>query len=111
MAKANAAKVGETTYYLPEGAPVPPELNEGVRLVGPGAAVPATALSTPATEALDQADELLAKANENEPEELPPYRQWLKDDLVDEAKDRGLDYTGTKDDLVKRLDKDDEETE
>jgi hypothetical protein len=50
--------------------------------------------------------ELLAAAGygpEPEPEPVD-YTGWLKADLVAEAESRGLDTTGTKDDLIGRLD-------
>ena len=40
---------------------------------------------------------------ESEPE-TASYAGWLKADLVAEAESRGLDTTGTKDDLIARLD-------
>ena len=42
----------------------------------------------------------------DEPAEEEPvdYTGWLKADLVAEAESRGLDTTGTKDDLIARLD-------
>jgi len=46
-----------------------------------------------------------APTPEPEPEpELASYAGWLKADLVAEAESRGLDTTGTKDDLIARLD-------
>jgi hypothetical protein len=62
----------------------------------------------PTTDELDAA--LLAAAGygpEPEPEPEPEpvdYTGWLKADLVAEAEARGLDTSGTKDDLIARLD-------
>lgn len=36
-------------------------------------------------------------------EELPPYEEWRKDDLIAECNERGIDATGTKDDMAMRL--------
>lgn len=44
-------------------------------------------------------------------EEIPPYSEWSKDELVAELKTRKLSASGNKDELVARLDADDEEEE
>ena len=64
--------------------------------------------SEPSTAELDV--ELLAAAGygpapaEDVAPEVVDYTGWLKADLVAEAESRGLDTTGTKDDLIGRLD-------
>jgi len=40
-----------------------------------------------------------------------PYSEWYKDELVTEAKNRGLDATGNKADIIKRLVENDAEAE
>lgn len=44
-------------------------------------------------------------------DEVPPYEEWNKPELAAECRERGLDSSGTKDDLVLRLMQDDEESE
>jgi hypothetical protein len=54
------------------------------------------------------AAELEAEPAEEPIEEEPvDYTGWLKADLIAEAEARGLDTTGTKDDLIARLDSND----
>lgn len=43
----------------------------------------------------------------NEDEEIPPYWEWSKSELVEELKARGLDTSGRKEELVARLEEDD----
>lgn len=44
-------------------------------------------------------------------EELPPYSEWKNQALRDELHERGLSLDGTKAEMVKRLEKDDEKAE
>src|SRR5688572_15588949 len=57
--------------------------------------------------------------DDEEVEEAPPYEQWKKTELIDEINERNstrededkIDSSGTKDDLVARLYRDDESSE
>jgi hypothetical protein len=48
---------------------------------------------------------------QDDDEDIPPYEEWDSDDLRKECLERGLEPTGTKDDLVLRLMEHDEATE
>lgn len=55
-------------------------------------------------------DDLVEDSGSAQPgDEIENYNQVRKADLVDELKHRGLDSTGNKDELVARLEKDDED--
>lgn len=58
------------------------------------------ALSATSQNAVDDGDE---KGDAGEGDEAPPYATWKKDDLAAEAEARGLSKSGSKDELVKRL--------
>lgn len=47
-------------------------------------------------------------ATETTTDEVPPYDTWSKPELVQEAEARGLATTGTKAELVARLEEDDD---
>lgn len=49
-------------------------------------------------------------AADGEDEEVEPYEEWVKDDLIAEAENRGLPKSGTKDDLIDRLKADDNQS-
>jgi hypothetical protein len=50
-------------------------------------------------------------SNAEEALEVLEYKNWTKNDLVAEAKERGLAHTGTKDELAARLAEDDDTSE
>jgi len=50
--------------------------------------------------------EVITQDND-EDEEIPPYWEWSKSELVEELKARGLDTSGRKEELVARLEEDD----
>jgi len=123
VAKANAE--GAATHYLAEGEPVPDDLPEGVRLVGPGApAVPEPDVQDePEPAATPEPDD--AAEDDSEPQELPgpstpPGNSGASSDPDDEdapadyaaypirvlrdlCRERGLSPSGSKADLVARL--------
>ena len=68
---AKASAEGGATFYLPEGQPVPDDLPDGVRLVGPGA--PQDAPETPAAEPEQVQEEIPAP-----PPVSAPKAEWVE---------------------------------
>ncbi len=111
MAKASAD--GGATHYVAEGDPVPGDLPEGVRLVGPGAPVaegaPEDAGQAPEAEAPDESGqgepepEASSPAGADDEDGPPDYMAYRVVDLRDLARDRGLPVTGAKADLAASL--------
>lgn len=58
---------------------------------------------TPVASTLAQGMRNTTDVNLPDDEDLPPYEEWSKVDLVAEAEARGIDKSGTKDDLAMRL--------
>jgi hypothetical protein len=78
-----------------------------------GAAAPAAA-PAPAPEPVPTAFDLSPEAESvDEPDadedEVPPYSEWSKAELIEECESRGLTKSGNKDALVERLETDDGE--
>lgn len=101
MAHGNA--LTGSTHYVAEGDPLPADLNEEVRLVGPGAP-PQVPAEEPLTRAgLDELiDEKIRAAAAPDPQG-PGYDALQVRALRDELRSRGLPVTGAKAELVARL--------
>jgi hypothetical protein len=101
---AKASAEGGATLFVAEGQPVPGDLADGVRLVGPGA--PAAAETEPAeatTEADAQPAPTVSPGGEDDEDGPPDYAAYRIVDLRALARERGLPVAGAKADLAARL--------
>ena len=105
MAKASAE--GGATHYLAEGDPVPDDLPDGVRLVGPGAPAGPEAdvpEAEPGAEAeAPPPDEDEGGQGDGDDDGPPDYMAYRVTDLRELSRDRGLPVTGAKPDLAAAL--------
>lgn len=103
---AKASAEGGATHYVAEGQPVPDDLPDGVRLVGPGAAAAAAeaeAVPDPLPDSTPPASSA-ASSDPGDDEDGPPdYAAYRVVDLRDLSRDRGLPVAGSKADLVYQL--------
>jgi hypothetical protein len=106
---AKASAEGGATHYVAQGDPVPGDLPDGVRLVGPGAPVPdepepeAAEPDDPEAEAEGEAGAGPGSISGDEEEGPPDYMAYRVTDLRELSRDRGLPVTGAKADLAAAL--------
>lgn len=108
---AKASAEGGATHYVAEGQPVPDDLPDGVRLVGPGAPSAAEAEAKPEPEVVPDPSpdstppvSSAASSDPDDDEDGPPdYAAYRVVDLRDLSRERGLQVAGSKAELVARL--------
>jgi hypothetical protein len=108
---AKASAEGGATLFVAEGQPVPDDVPDGVRLVGPGAPAPAQPETEPEAKAEADATPPVSPdpgdgdgdGDGDEDDGPPDYAAYRVVDLRDLSRERGLQVAGSKAELAARL--------